>query len=149
MIFFNKVKGGVKMNSKTFDNNKYGFIDRLEKLRSNLDLTKGELADYLNVDKSLVSLVYSNKRAITQNFYDKLAEKTGKDELYWRFGFEYSIEVMQNCENFNKTLQMIMKFKDALLNENTDKLMLEQIYQLIGTSATLDLQIQAAKEQNK
>ena len=56
---------------------------------------------------------------------------------------------MQNCENFNKTLQMIMKFKDALLNENTDKLMLEQIYQLIGTSATLDLQIQAAKEQNK
>lgn len=137
------------MNSKIFDNNKYGFIDRLEKLRSNLDHTKGELADYLNVDKSLVSLVYGNKRAITQNFYDKLVEKTGRDELYWRFGFEYSVEVMQNCENFNKTLQMIMKFKDALLNENTDKLMLEQIYQLIGTSATLDLQIQAAKEQNK
>lgn len=71
------------IENKLIDNNKYGFINRLEELRLQLGYTKVELAEYLDVYKSLVSLVYANKRSITQNFYDKLVEKkfNSKEEI--------------------------------------------------------------------
>lgn len=66
------------IENKLIDNNKYGFINRLEEFRLQLGYTKVELAEYLDVYKSLVSLVYANKRSITQNFFDKLVEKKVK-----------------------------------------------------------------------
>jgi transcriptional regulator with XRE-family HTH domain len=62
------------------------FNERLEEYRKNLQITKRELAEKLEMSESYYNMIENGKRNPSRTFILKLVALSGKPEEYWIYG---------------------------------------------------------------
>lgn len=63
--------------------------EKIKNYRSEKNLTQNELADELDISRSQLAMIESNKRPISKQLRNKLAEISGKSLKWWITDTEY------------------------------------------------------------
>lgn len=125
------------------------FKDRLKEFRENLGIkTKQDMANKLNITRSLYSMLENGSRTPSQKVLDKLFELSNKAEEYWLYGITKENEYLNTREEFKALKRAHKELKTLGLLSDLDNLNDTEKHILI-LALTADLKHLEKKTENK
>lgn len=99
------------------------FKDRLKKYREELKIkTKQEMANKLNITRSLYSMLENGARKPSQDVLDKLVRASNKPEEYWIYGITQEKEYLEKRAEFKATKRAYKELKSLGLAKDLNNL---------------------------
>jgi len=99
------------------------FKDRLKEYREELKIkTKQEMANKLNITRSLYSMLENGARKPSQDVLDKLVRASNKPEEYWIYGITQEKEYLEKRDEFKSTKRAYKELKSLGLAKDLSNL---------------------------